>query len=584
MKKNKSLSFLILLLLTFLVSALLITSSVFLFTNSYSEFCYFLLAKTGKLHKEIYFKEHILPLSKFNSFRTLFVFTTLLFLLLNGYIIKKRAFISSLFTKLFTGLKCIIINQLLFLKSLSSLSKFLLSIILLTQLIFFSFFAFSLPVSYDEAWTYLNFSSKSILTSVSYYPAPNNHIFFSILTNISCTLFQFWDAKMSMRLINIITSVALLYCFFKLLHKYFSASISILFLAVFIFSYPVALYCIQARGYEMVLLFSVISVYSTLCYQLSPSKKHSYMYLLSTILGCYTMPSFLYFFLSLQLFLLIYLLQKKEYKTFLTFMKLDFIGGLLVFILYFPIIFINGLSVITANKYVKGISFAQLKSGLYDHINATCNYLLGTTGGGITAVIIFILILFLFSCFNRKQSPRGIASGLIFILLILPPIIISLQRVIPFERTWIYLTIPIYFCLALVAEQVITYYPIIKNYRTAVLSIAVAGIIIFNIINFPKEYKVRYELDFQTAKLFSYLGKKEINTIAANDLWAADLLTYELFMRDKNKRVNLEAITSDKKLTADIVLLKKGKPATIININDYNFTAENDFVKLYFHK
>ena len=40
------------------------------------------------------------------------------------------------------------------------------------------FYLTSLPISYDEGWTYINFTEKGALSSISYYPAPNNHIFY----------------------------------------------------------------------------------------------------------------------------------------------------------------------------------------------------------------------------------------------------------------------------------------------------------------------------------------------------------------------------------------------------------------------
>src|SRR5712671_5590327 len=47
------------------------------------------------------------------------------------------------------------------------------------------FFAFYLPVAYDEASTYLNFTSHSPLVSMLYYPAPNNHILHSVITSFT---------------------------------------------------------------------------------------------------------------------------------------------------------------------------------------------------------------------------------------------------------------------------------------------------------------------------------------------------------------------------------------------------------------
>ena len=41
------------------------------------------------------------------------------------------------------------------------------------------FYALKMPVSYDEAWTFLNFTNKGFFTSITSYDDPNNHVLFS---------------------------------------------------------------------------------------------------------------------------------------------------------------------------------------------------------------------------------------------------------------------------------------------------------------------------------------------------------------------------------------------------------------------
>ena len=61
-------------------------------------------------------------------------------------------------------------------------SKFYLLLIL--PLVFNLYLIISLPITYDEAWTYNNFISKGLLVSVSYYPMPNNHVLYNAICSI----------------------------------------------------------------------------------------------------------------------------------------------------------------------------------------------------------------------------------------------------------------------------------------------------------------------------------------------------------------------------------------------------------------
>jgi len=72
-------------------------------------------------------------------------------------------------------------------------------------------FALTLPLSYDESFTFNEFTSKDILTSISNYPVPNNHVFHSILTNITWAIFSFTRSEMAVRLPALLFTALSLY-------------------------------------------------------------------------------------------------------------------------------------------------------------------------------------------------------------------------------------------------------------------------------------------------------------------------------------------------------------------------------------
>ena len=102
-------------------------------------------------------------------------------LLFAGLMLNKRIIpaVSNFFSTLYQSVK-FIAQQVS-----TSRGKFVLTIPLACSI----YYAIRLPVTYDEAWTYLYFTINSPLVSASFYPAPNNHILFSLLARVTTSLF-----------------------------------------------------------------------------------------------------------------------------------------------------------------------------------------------------------------------------------------------------------------------------------------------------------------------------------------------------------------------------------------------------------
>ena len=45
------------------------------------------------------------------------------------------------------------------------------------------YLAFYLPITYDESFTFINFINTGIAVSLSFYPAPNNHVLYSVISS-----------------------------------------------------------------------------------------------------------------------------------------------------------------------------------------------------------------------------------------------------------------------------------------------------------------------------------------------------------------------------------------------------------------
>src|SRR5262249_30214712 len=68
-------------------------------------------------------------------------------------------------------------------RTLDPATKLSLATVVVLQIVWCVRRAATLPVTYDEAWTFMNFTMRPAFASVTYYPAPNNHVLFSVLSN-----------------------------------------------------------------------------------------------------------------------------------------------------------------------------------------------------------------------------------------------------------------------------------------------------------------------------------------------------------------------------------------------------------------
>ena len=211
-------------------------------------------------------------------------------------------------------------------------SKFYLLLIL--PLVFNLYLIISLPITYDEAWTYNNFISKGLLVSVSYYPMPNNHVLYNAICSI-INLFFNSNSLYIFRIISCLFYILSVYVFLKILllkiKNFLNLNYLILSLA------PLTLIVIYqsslARGYSLLLFLFLVCILILL----SITKKDKFYkwvcWAIFTSLCFFTNPAYFYTHLAICLIIFIY---AESFKNLL-------IGNLLSLIftlfLYFIIIF-----------------------------------------------------------------------------------------------------------------------------------------------------------------------------------------------------------------------------------------------------
>jgi hypothetical protein len=298
--------------------------------------------------------------------------------------------------------------------------------ILILPLISAVFFALWMPVSYDEAWTYLQFTSKSPLSSLCYYPAPNNHVLHSLITNVTRYI-PFAPILFCLRISSILVSFFTWLLCYSFLRKRYSPNVALLITGIASMLFMAVYYSYMSRGYGLVTLFFVIGLQASYNIVFNGNNNKDWiLFGVSSVLGFFTMPSYLYAFVLLNTLILFN--NKFQLKKQIIY-NLGVI--ILVVILYTPIIIVNGVSALTSNTFVLPISRREVIERLPSFFSDTLTE--------ITGVHFMVTILLLaISFYMLMKSKMKFEQSMFIMFIVLPFVLLIGHSVIPFPRTFNY--------------------------------------------------------------------------------------------------------------------------------------------------
>ena len=374
-----------------------------------------LLAKQLTTNKDSSKLEKFLTINRFRSVQLFILLISGILLFCLFRLDRISTFINRLIRESGDGIK----------SCLNAITKTDLKYILVLPFVAAVYFAITLPVSFDEALTYLVFTSRGPFVSISYYPFPNNHVLHSLITNFTryIPFTELFDLRISSILINVLTWTIAYKCIAVFYNKKTSLIITGISAVLFLNIY----YSYMSRGYSLMNLFFMISLYCAFKISIHQTgKKYWAWFTLSSILGFFTMPSFLYPYVTLNLYILI-----KRRDCFKKQVQMGISTVAAVIILYTPIIIVNGLKALTGNEYVKPISRSEVIENLWPFFLQSIREI---SGFHWVYILPALLISFLFCLiYQRKED---LLHFLFFILVV--PALLILHSVIPFPRTFVY--------------------------------------------------------------------------------------------------------------------------------------------------
>ncbi|UOQ74411.1 hypothetical protein [Hymenobacter cellulosilyticus] len=324
----------------------------------------------------------------------------------------------------------------------------------LTFLLFYC--AYSIPFIYDELYTYIAFSSRGPAISLVFYPFPNNHVLVSVLAGALLKLAS--SVVFGMRATTILASMLLYWVLFVGLQRWARPAVVLTALLFFFGLDMVLLYSFMARGYTIILLCTAISfcVVPELLKPQSRYRQLSWLLLgFASVMGMAAIPTYVYGFASIMITLGLYsLLTRQPKMSQLIVLGLLVVVGVVLF--YTPLITVSGLSALIKNKYVLPISRPEVLRKLLPAMgNLTYAFF---TFKALGWFWLLALILGGLSFWRRRQDSRQLPQPLVvlsLLMLVLPMVFMLAQSVVPYERCWQYLAVPLAYLLALALEAVL---------------------------------------------------------------------------------------------------------------------------------
>jgi len=443
------------------------------------------------------------------------------------------------------------------LQNLSRSTRASLLVIFILQTIAFLYFLITIPFHYDEAWTYIYFTGKGFLRTITFYPIPNNHILYNLVAGVF-DLLPF-PPEITTRLPSYFSSLVATWYFFRITSLYFTEFTALITTAIFAAAFPVVLYSIEARGYSFVLCFTVLLLYAAVQLIREPDdRRHRYLYLFSLVAGMYSMPSFIYsaIVISGALFLH-YMIKKWPVKTlFLDHLK----AGLIVVLLYAPIVYFNGIDKLKNPVGFRRVTTAQLTASLGSLLSSILHFLSGMDSLPLLALVLLIPAGLWFIRLGKENSRFLVLVCMI--MLVSPVFILYLNPVLPYPRTWLYLIVPLALLVGCLIAILTHYWRGLRSpnpLTTAlILLISFAGY-----LNFRSRHRQQYAIDYGIRSMFQQLSPNfgRIRSIgytgAGLEFYVAEDLQFQCMKRHNSPRMdNSAAITN----TEDVLVLAAGAP------------------------
>ena len=297
------------------------------------------------------------------------------------------------------------------------------------------------PMRYDESFTYMAFVSRPLSIGLSWYPYPNNHLFNTLLSHFSVGLFG--NEPCAIRLPAFIAGILIIPATYLVIRKLYNKHAALIATALVVPSSQLIDFSTQSRGYTIQVLVFLLLILLAIHILRTDSRSGWIGFAIAAILGFYTVPTTLYFFPPVLIWMLISGFRRDGniarrallIKASITCLAVAAVTVLL----YVPVVLRSGLSSLVSNKFVQSLTWADFLKGLPGNMKNMWS------GWNIIVplplALLFLLAFFLSVFFHRRVSRHPVDLTLVIIGWCL--LLLFAQRVLPFARSWLPL-LPLY--------------------------------------------------------------------------------------------------------------------------------------------
>jgi hypothetical protein len=288
----------------------------------------------------------------------------------------------------------------------------------------------------DETFSYLFFVRQGLLLTAASYPSTNNHIFY----NLVCALLDkahLLSPIAVMRLPNMAGDLILFYGIFCVAKYWGGFRRATAVVAGVAFCHMISYYAVIGRGYQWQEICAVISGLACWGWMFGGMRKSCYpLFVVSSVVGSYINPLFIYHLLALFLVCVFLLIRQKEYRAMRIFVRSWLLIGIMVGILYLPLILGSSWRALTNNEFVEGWESWGALWGHFWMFTYALKFVSGYGTAGMYGMLaIMILCLYLYFRRGSRGDLYDYAGGYFIATILAMGILIIYKRVYPQERS-----------------------------------------------------------------------------------------------------------------------------------------------------
>ncbi|WP_338793385.1 hypothetical protein [Bernardetia sp. MNP-M8] len=546
---------------------------IFLFNLEYQSFTFELLSFYNKTDRIDFFRQNLLTETRFFILKIVggTIYTLFCALIFWKWKWIKKYFILSK-NRIYIEIESISKKVKSIWSQISILEKVVLFIPLPVYIIFWWIYGWQ----NDEVFSYTFFVDRGILVCATYYPAPNNHVAFLIFSAfLNKIIPSFFSDFICLKLPATFSAIFSLWTIWLFFYRKKQKTIAWFAFGLIALSGGFFFYATHGRGYAWIVLFflwSCFAVFKIISNQnkaivgflvtTTQSKKHWFLWSVSIILGCYTIPVFVYVWFGSLLGLWIIGTNKIRIESIIV----SFISGIIILMLYSPILIFNGLSAIVSNSWVAPLHLEKWLQSFPFYLWEV---------HGVIGILAFITSLVLF--FYKKEFRKIVIY--FWCIAYSPYLIVFIQKVLPFERVFLYRQVAeilmLCFGIGILTEKYLTKLFYKKCFQAIFISLA----ILYSAFRMYGQY-YHWNIRTNVYQFAEPLAKTIYHQNPSSVLVLDD--TYNVFLRYYFRDLDTKVeVLPNPKTEYQIIILPNEKEFPLSKTDSLNYSIfyQDDFVK-----